>query len=947
MSGDLPPWLPQHLNEPDEEAPASKLWGVYVSEAEKYDKALVESWKSNMEGMLIFAGLFSASLTAFIIESYPTLVPDSGDSTVHLLNRISQQLAAAANGSTFHIPPPTVFTPPITSLVCNALWFTSLGLSLTCALVATLLEQWARDFLHRADMRSATIIRARIFQYLYYGLKRFSMHSVVDIIPLLLHASLFLFFAGLVAFLIPINTAIAVVAGALLALVTAAYSVLTILPLWYLDCPYRTPLSGVFWNLSRVIASLRSRPPHGADDLQSGSPSQMETIVEAISKRAMEISPTRTARDYRALVWTVKSLADDIELQPFIEALPEVLWGPYRRRYTYDDHIRHLLGNPDLRLQSRISGLLRSCDTGLLSPEASKHREISCYKAIWAIATLQEPSPASFKNFTPIDFSELGTYFNDINDPSSKTDPDRLHYTTSVAAILRWNEFYAIRIRLTELLEYLARCKRDVRGGCAPDLRPVTSYLVSLMWSWSPGFHWSTTYELWKDNREDQYTTLPADYFPPSTIIPGLVHEIDDFLINAPHFIMLEYYGRMGSLKSPPYRWDERQALIHLDQVVIPSPSSYMQDELERVLDDLVYGHLEAFKNPLDDYWVDPVVLNLCTLWRLDQISEPRAIPSAIIQYLNKRGSDIALRNFLSRYHVHLWASIPKTLCDGPSVPIGHIQRQGIVGVEDVLTALWRVLSLPAGVFVTTYTTEPPPLLEIYESALAAVTKAKSSSIAFSVGTMIKGLILGSLDQEPSGSQFVHPLLPTETANVAPRQFDTTEMIDDTAESIGRYRKVEAKIVLVADFLDECSSGVTPYRAAETLQKMDDSNLIHRGTIHEAHQIRLARSMARVSAFHGAELLTTVVSTTIFDVYAGIPLAGGDNPPPERYAWLDSLPARTQIKKTLLAYINKLHGSVPSGLGPLFTRIQNIIRGLDSLHTEEQSDLTTVSNDSP
>jgi hypothetical protein len=40
--------------DPSEEAAASKLWAVYISEAEKYDKSLVESWKSDMEGMLIF-----------------------------------------------------------------------------------------------------------------------------------------------------------------------------------------------------------------------------------------------------------------------------------------------------------------------------------------------------------------------------------------------------------------------------------------------------------------------------------------------------------------------------------------------------------------------------------------------------------------------------------------------------------------------------------------------------------------------------------------------------------------------------------------------------------------------------------------------------------------------------------------------------------------------------
>ncbi|KAJ7249082.1 hypothetical protein B0H12DRAFT_1301064, partial [Mycena haematopus] len=74
----------------DEETAASKLWAMYISEAEKYNRVLVESWKSDMEGLLIFAALFSAALTAFIIESYLSLNPDSGDLTVQLLEQISQ-----------------------------------------------------------------------------------------------------------------------------------------------------------------------------------------------------------------------------------------------------------------------------------------------------------------------------------------------------------------------------------------------------------------------------------------------------------------------------------------------------------------------------------------------------------------------------------------------------------------------------------------------------------------------------------------------------------------------------------------------------------------------------------------------------------------------------------------------------------------------------------------
>ncbi|KAF8172619.1 hypothetical protein K438DRAFT_1529418, partial [Mycena galopus ATCC 62051] len=98
-----------------------KIWSTYIGEAERYDAALVESWKADMEGMLIFSGLFSASLTAFLIESYKTLQPDSGDLTVAAITQISQQLAAIAGGESFVLQTAAPFTPTAASLVCNAL----------------------------------------------------------------------------------------------------------------------------------------------------------------------------------------------------------------------------------------------------------------------------------------------------------------------------------------------------------------------------------------------------------------------------------------------------------------------------------------------------------------------------------------------------------------------------------------------------------------------------------------------------------------------------------------------------------------------------------------------------------------------------------------------------------------------------------------------------------
>ncbi|KAJ7861629.1 hypothetical protein B0H13DRAFT_1506624, partial [Mycena leptocephala] len=212
-------------------------WAVYISEAEKYDKALVESY-----GLLIFVcGSLFSSLTAFLIESYKTLTRNQGDLTNALLAKISSQLSASTNSSSVEAMVPAVFAPSAASLACNALWFASLGLSLSCALIATLVEQWARDFIKTTDMRPSPIIRARIFAYLYYGLRRFNMHSVVELIPLLLHLSLILFFAGLVAFLLPVSTAITALAAVQLFVIFSVYSYLTILPIFHSDCPYRTP----------------------------------------------------------------------------------------------------------------------------------------------------------------------------------------------------------------------------------------------------------------------------------------------------------------------------------------------------------------------------------------------------------------------------------------------------------------------------------------------------------------------------------------------------------------------------------------------------------------------------------------------------------------------------------------------------------------------------------
>lgn len=247
--------------------------------------------------------------------------------------------------------------------------------------MATLVEQWARDFLHRANMNSDPVTRALLFSYLFYGLKRFNMHAVVEIIPLLLHWSLFFFLAGLVPFLLPVNVPLTGLAAFLLCLVTATYLYLTVLPIIHLDSPYRTPLSGAAWRIFKDFSILNYRRYPTSD---TNPPSK--SMIAAITSHAKAPSPERAERDRRALAWTLSSLNNDYELELFLETIPDVLWGPQGRRRIHDDQIHGLMDHAGGQLWWRMRALLLSCDTGLLSPDAETRRQITCYKAFWALA---------------------------------------------------------------------------------------------------------------------------------------------------------------------------------------------------------------------------------------------------------------------------------------------------------------------------------------------------------------------------------------------------------------------------------------------------------------------------------------------------------------------------------------------------------------------------------
>ncbi|KAI0259012.1 hypothetical protein BC834DRAFT_962751, partial [Gloeopeniophorella convolvens] len=191
--------------------PSGPIFSMYLERAEEEDRRMVENWKGDADGILVFTGLFSASVATFLGNTYQGLQLNSQDASAFYLSRIYQQ-SASDNGFQVSIPStisdPATFSPSTTTVWVNALWFLSLVISLTCALLATMLQQWARHYLRVTQTRYQPYKRARIRSFYAEGVEKFRVSWAIDALPALLHLSVFLFYAGLSVLLFTVNLTI-------------------------------------------------------------------------------------------------------------------------------------------------------------------------------------------------------------------------------------------------------------------------------------------------------------------------------------------------------------------------------------------------------------------------------------------------------------------------------------------------------------------------------------------------------------------------------------------------------------------------------------------------------------------------------------------------------------------------------------------------------------------
>ncbi|PBK69507.1 hypothetical protein ARMSODRAFT_867620, partial [Armillaria solidipes] len=231
----------------EELGPFARVWRTYLEECGTFDIEMLEGWRDGLDVLLVFAGLFSAVVTTFVVQTSQGLQVDYGQVTATLLFELIDVQRAAANGTLVNnvprsdLTPFSDFRPTISDSLINGLWFTSLSFSLATALFAVLTKQWIHQYI---AVPSGTLRdRSRVRQFRYMGLEQWGVGFIIGLLPVLLSASLGIFLVGLVLFLVPLQAAIASIVGTITFVTFAIYFISNLLPVWFPSCPYKTPLS--------------------------------------------------------------------------------------------------------------------------------------------------------------------------------------------------------------------------------------------------------------------------------------------------------------------------------------------------------------------------------------------------------------------------------------------------------------------------------------------------------------------------------------------------------------------------------------------------------------------------------------------------------------------------------------------------------------------------------
>ncbi|KAJ6476618.1 hypothetical protein DFH09DRAFT_1216341 [Mycena vulgaris] len=184
------------------------FWTAYKRLADEHDREFHQKYSTDLDTSLIFAGLFSAVSSAFIIQIQPEVRPGADNSQ-----------------------PPTII------VAAQSLLYISFSTTLLATLLAVLGKQW---LMHYGEAERG-LERQRKLE----GVLKWRFNMVMQMFLLLLQFALFIFAAALAVYLWTVHHTLALIVIVLASVGTIAYVTLLISAIRYPDSPFQTPLARI------------------------------------------------------------------------------------------------------------------------------------------------------------------------------------------------------------------------------------------------------------------------------------------------------------------------------------------------------------------------------------------------------------------------------------------------------------------------------------------------------------------------------------------------------------------------------------------------------------------------------------------------------------------------------------------------------------------------------
>ncbi|KAJ7479713.1 hypothetical protein FB451DRAFT_164118 [Mycena latifolia] len=356
------------------------FWNAYMKLANEHDKEFKEKYGTDLDTALIFAGLFSAVSSAFIIQ-------------------IQSQVMA---------PP----EPLRIIVVAQSLLYISLFTTLLAALLAVLGKQWIMHY-EAAGSRGSIEERGLERQRKLDGMRRWKFDAVLQMFPLLLQLALLLFSTALSLYLWTVHHTIAIIVQALTLLGCVSYIFLLLSAILSPDSPFQTPLAPILLHIFSPTLRIVQTSITKLGNLRKALWARFmktKTVLPSVALHAMTPGPLASSTldpdqyfppsspEVPAVLWVLETSTDPVMISITSELAAELQW-PLELDPTVPMALLSRSYSSCLEFSSNgkeISGKIRKGMTHLASSYA---RAYCAFGVIARASSIQRNEPGIFGSF--------------------------------------------------------------------------------------------------------------------------------------------------------------------------------------------------------------------------------------------------------------------------------------------------------------------------------------------------------------------------------------------------------------------------------------------------------------------------------------------------------------------------------------------------------------------